>query len=338
VGLKPDFPDGWFNLGNALCALEHYPEAVEAFEKSMKYQREFPSALKNLGYAYERMGDPDAALDNYKKALELAKGDAALYVNIANVCVMQKKYDEAKTHYLLSVKLSPKEIAGWMGLRHLALLKGDVESYAKSTLAVVTRLTPEALAESLMVLREFEHFDKVDELLCRLDADAIAGDELDAERLLAYQRTDSYPGKIIALSKRLREVSSPSEHVRSCLARYAYDVREYSGALRHLESLGEPRMSDRKLLWQACIALSQYDKVQKLLREYLDDHNDCFDAWYFLAVVKIKRNEKEAAREFLIKALEFGFSDIEMLEKDEGLKTIFDSLKVAGEKKKEDGQ
>jgi tetratricopeptide (TPR) repeat protein len=97
-------------------------------------------------------------------------------------------------------------------------------------------------------------------------------------------------------------------------------------------------MSDRKLLWQACIALSQYDKVQKLLREYLDDHNDCFDAWYFLAVVKIKRNEKEAAREFLIKALEFGFSDIEMLEKDEGLKTIFDSLKVAGEKKKEDGQ
>ncbi len=335
VELKPDFSDAWFNLGNALCALEKYPEAVEAFEKSMKYQREFPSALKNRGFAYERMGDLEAALDNYKKALELAKGDAALYVNIANVYVVQKKYDEAKSHYLLSVKLSPKEMAGWMGLRHLALLKGDVESYARSTIAVVNRLTPEALAESMMVLREFGHYDKVDELLNRLDAEAVAGDEIDAERLLAYQRTDSYPGKIIALSKSLRERSSPSEHLRSCLARYAFDVQDYSGALRYLESLAEPRMSDRKLLWQTCIALSHYDKAQKLLREYLDDHNDCFDAWYFLALVKIRRGEKEAAREFLIKALEFGFSDVDMLEKDEGLKQIFESLKMSGEKKKE---
>jgi tetratricopeptide (TPR) repeat protein len=334
VGLKPDFSDAWFNLGNACCAMEKYPEAVEAFEKSMKYQREFPSALKNMGFAYERMGNLDAALDHYIKAVEFSKGDAGLYVNIANVYVALKKFDEAKSHYLLAVKLSPKEIAGWMGLRHLALLKGDVESYAKSTLAVAGRLSPEALAESMMVLRELGHFDKVDELLCRLDADSASGDELDAERLLAYQRTDSYPGKIIALSERLREAPSPSDHLRSCLARYAFDKQDYSGALRNLESLGELRMSDRVLLWQTCIAMSRYDQAQNLLREYLDEHNDCFDAWYFLAKVKIARGEPGAAREFLIKALEFGFSDIYLIEKDVGMKKVFDSLKMPGENKK----
>jgi tetratricopeptide (TPR) repeat protein len=335
VGLKPDFSDGWFNLGNSYCSLEKYPEAVEAFEKSMKYQREFPSALKNMGFAYERMGKLDEALAYYQKALELSKGDASLYVNIANVYVLCRKYDEAKSHYLLSVKLSPKEIAGWMGLRHLALLKGDVESYAKSTLAVAGRLSPEALAESLMILREFGHFDKVDELICRLDADEAAGDEIDAERLLAYQRTDSYPGKIHAISSRLREVPSPSEHLRSCLARYAFDVGDFSGAYSLLESLSDMRVPDRRLLWQACIALSHYEKAQTVLREYLDGHNDCFDAWYFLAKVKILRGEREAAREFLVKALEFGFSDMDMLDKDQGLKEIFDSLKVPGDKKKE---
>jgi tetratricopeptide (TPR) repeat protein len=327
VNLKPDFSDGWFNLGNAYCSMKKFSEAIKAFEKSMKYQREFPSALKNMGFAYEQMGNLDAALDYYLKALELNRGDAALYVNIANVYVVQEKYDDAKNYYLLSVRLSPKEISGWMGLRHIALLKGDVESYAKSTLAVTGRLSTEALAESLMVLRDFGHFDKVDELLCKLDAENVAGDEIDAERLLAYQRTDSYPGKIIALAKGLRELSSPSDHVRSCLARYAFDLKDYTVALKNLESIGAFRVADRKLLWETCIALSQYDKAQTLLKEYLDDHGDCFDAWYLLAKVKIANKEPEAAREFLIKALEAGFSDMEMLEKDPELKAIFDSLK-----------
>jgi tetratricopeptide (TPR) repeat protein len=329
VALKPDFSDGWFNLGNTYCSMKKFPEAVGAFEKSMKYQREFPSALKNVGFAYEQMGNLDAALDNYLKALALNRGDAALYVNIANVYVVKDNFDEAKNYYLLSVKLSPKEIAGWMGLRHLALLKGDVESYAKSTLAVAGRLSPDALAESLMVLRDLGHFDKVDELLCRLDGDAVSGDEIDAERLLAYQRTDSYPGKIIALARKLKELPSPSDHVGACLARYSFDMNNFNAALRSLESLETLRIGDRKLLWQTCIALSQYDKAQRLLREYLDDHNDCFDAWFFLAKIKIMGDEPEAAREFLLKALEFGFSDMDMLDKDVELKKIFDSLKVA---------
>ena len=137
-----------------------------------------------------------------------------------------------------------------------------------------------------MVLRNLGHFDKVDELLCRLDGDNVAGDEIDAERLLAYQRTDSYPGKIIALARRLKELPSPSDHIRACLARYAFDLRDFAAALQNLDSLGSLHIADRKLLWQTCIALSQYDKAQTLLREYLDEHNDCFDAWYFLAKVK----------------------------------------------------
>ena len=328
VELKPDFSEAWFNLGNACCSLKNYAEAIGAFEKSVKYQREFPSALKNMGFAYEQTGNLDAALDHYRKALALNRGDAGLYVNIANVCVVRGNYDEAKSNYLLAVKLSPKEIAGWMGLRHVALLKGDIESYAKSTLAVAGRLTQEAFAESLMVLRELGHTDKVDEILCRLDEDDAAGDDIDAERLLAYQRTDSYPGKIIAISRRLKALPSPSDHIRSCLGRHAFDVRDFDAALHQLESITAPRMSDRTLLWRTYIGIGMLDKAQELLREYLDGHHDCFDAWYFYSKVKILRSEREAAREFLIKALEFGFSDMDMLEKDAGLKDIFDSLKV----------
>jgi len=327
VGVRPDFADAWFNLGNAYCAAKDFKKALHAFEKALRYQREFPSAFKNMGFVYEQLGDFDSALIYYRKALELSKGDAALYVNLANTCVTQGKYEEAKSHYLQSVKLSPKDISGWMGLRHLALLKGDVDSYAKSTMAVISRLNSEAVAESLMVLRELNHFEEIDELLFKADSLELSGNDIDAERLLAYQRTDSYPGKIIAIAKRLKELTAPSDHIRGCLARYAFDIGDFSLALSFAEPLNTQRLGANKLLWQTCIALKQWEKAQRLIREYLDNHNDCFDAWYFLAAIKARNGEPEAAREFLLKALELGFSDMELLERDGEMKKVFTELK-----------
>ena len=329
VEVRPDFADAWFNLGNAYCSVREFRKAIDAFEKAIKYQREFPSALKNAGFAYEQMGDIDNALAYYRKALQLSKGDAGLYVNIANVHVLLKNYDEARACYLQSVKLSPKEISGWMGLRHLALLKGDIDGYAKSTIAVVSRLGQEAVAESLMVLRELQQHDAVDELLCKADAIDVAGDEVDAERLLAYQRTDSYPGKIIALAQRLKALPSPSDHVRACLASYAFDIKDYASALRYLEAMRGLRTPDSKLLWQTCIALKEWEKAQRLVRAYLDEHHDCPDAWFFLAKIKIANNEPEAGREFLVKALENGFSEMDLIEGDPEMKKLFEELKAA---------
>ncbi|HAJ80666.1 MAG TPA: hypothetical protein DCO75_12955 [Fibrobacteres bacterium] len=330
VEVKPDFADGWFNLGNAYCAMTDYRQAVNAFKKAIKYQREFPSALKNMGFAYEKTGDFDAALDYYNKALQLSKGDAGLYVNIANAYVVKKKFEDAKNYYLQSVRLAPKEIAGWMGLRHLALLRGDIDSYVKSTMAVVSRLGQEAVAESLMILRELNHYAEVDELLCKADELDMTGDEIDGERLLAYQRTDSYPGKIIALLKRLKGLSTPSDHILSCLARYAFDINEFTDAQHYLESIKSSRVHAQKLLWQTCIALKEWEKASRLIRLYLDDHHDCFDAWYFLSKIKVENGDFEAAKEFLVKALEAGFSEMDLVDHDPEMKKILEELKAQG--------
>jgi tetratricopeptide (TPR) repeat protein len=331
VEIRPDFADAWFNLGNAYCATDEYGKAIEAFEKAVRYQREFPSALKNMGFAHEQLGNVDKALDNYLQALKLSKGDAGLYVNIANAYLSRGDYEEAKTYYLQSVKLSPKEIAGWMGLRHLALLKGDIDSYAKSTMAVLSRIGPDAVAESLMILRELNHFSEVDELLCKADAASAEGDELDAERLLAYQRTDSYPGKIIALVQQLKDIPSPSDHILSCLARHAFDINDHASALGYLEKIRGQGFQTVKLLWRVCIALKEWEKAQRLIRQYLDAHHDCPDAWYFLAKIKASNREPDAAREFLVKALEMGFSEVELLDGDPDMKKAFEGLKARKE-------
>jgi tetratricopeptide (TPR) repeat protein len=331
VALKPDFADGWFNLGNSFCSGKDYSHALEAYKKAVKYQREFPSALKNMGFVCEQTGDFDSALQYYNEALSYSRGDASLYVNIANVYVMKKKYDEARNNYLLSVKLSPKELSGWMGLRHIALLRGDIESYTKATLAVLSRLEQKAVAESLMILRELRHFRETDEIICRVDDLDLKGDDIDAERLLAYQRTDSYPGKIIALHKKLKSLPAPSEHIISCLACYAFDIKEYAAAISYLESVNSIGIHANILLWRSYIALKEWGRAEHLIREYLDKHEDCFDAWYFLAKVKVSNNDGRTAGKYLVKAMENGFSEMELIENDPDMKSIWESLqKISG--------
>jgi Ca-activated chloride channel family protein len=45
-----DTAEAWFDRGNALAHLERYEEAVEAYEKALELQPEFPRAEANLAY------------------------------------------------------------------------------------------------------------------------------------------------------------------------------------------------------------------------------------------------------------------------------------------------
>ena len=45
-----DTAEGWFNRGNSLAHLERYEEAVEAYQKALELQPDFPRAAANLEY------------------------------------------------------------------------------------------------------------------------------------------------------------------------------------------------------------------------------------------------------------------------------------------------
>lgn len=47
---KLDTAEGWFNRGNALAHLERYEEAMEAYERALEIQSDFPQAQANLEY------------------------------------------------------------------------------------------------------------------------------------------------------------------------------------------------------------------------------------------------------------------------------------------------
>ena len=76
--------------GQCTCQLGDAGKAIEAYEKAIRLQREFPSAQKNLGVVYEQKGELDKAIECYKSALALAKADASLYV-ISQTFIPRKK-------------------------------------------------------------------------------------------------------------------------------------------------------------------------------------------------------------------------------------------------------
>jgi tetratricopeptide (TPR) repeat protein len=328
VTVKPDYADAWFNLGNAYLAAGNAQKAAEAFNRAIRLQREFPSALKNLGVALEMTGKFDEALDCYTKALALNKADSGLYVNLGNVAVKKKEFDRAKQWYTRAVTLSPRELPAWMGLRHLALVKGDIDGYVKATMAVLPRLDEAAISESALVLRELSHYAEADDLIARAEGIGINGDEFDAERMLAAARKTGVGGTAAALFKRLAAKNKPSDHVLACLAIYA------SGSGRLGEAVGFVRRCEKRdasleaILWEGMVASNQIDEAEQAIQEYLRRHVDCPGAWFLLAKIRAGQGQPVEARQYLARAFESGFSEMEKIAKEPDLQEIMLSLKI----------
>ncbi len=58
-------------LGFSLAAQSNYASAIRHYKAALQAKPDYPVALNNLGYAFERQGKPDEARDTYAKALSL---------------------------------------------------------------------------------------------------------------------------------------------------------------------------------------------------------------------------------------------------------------------------
>jgi len=326
TAIRPYFHDAWFNLGNAYVTKKQFHKAIGAYEKTLKYDPKFFSALKNMGYAYEQLEEYAHAEKYYLQALELSKVDASLYINIASIQSIQKQYDAAKDNLLRAVKLAPKDAAGWLGLRELSLKKGDVKTYVKSTSAILHRLDCDRIAESLQTLRRLNQYASVDAILKDVDKLDKTNDTLDAERMLAYERSGKDTATASLIYKRLQGPTSPSDHVLQCLAEYCCQQQRYEKAIQYVQAMKNVGSMDLFIQWHALIAGDALDVAEQLIEKYLRDHQDCFEGWYQLARIHVKKEQLETAGDLLMQALEAGFVDLDRMDEEPRLKALYDSL------------
>ena len=324
--VKKDFPDAWFNLGNTAIKCERYEDARNAFEKALRYQREFPSALKNLGWVYEHEQYYDKALECYSEALKGNKADANLYVNQGNVYIHQRKYDEAKKSFLKAVRLAPNNMNGWLGLRGYSLAKGDIETFMRATMAILSRMNDEMLAQSIEVLYELNQMDKAEELLAQADRLGRSSDHLDLQRLLLYQRQNIFPDKVADLTEKLSKSELESDTLNRGLARFYLKKGDFATAENCIRKIEQPDDSECGILWRAMLGNGKISEVKKMIREHIIKHPESYDSYFLLAVIEAQRGNLKRAEVLLVHALDNGFNNSEEIHRYEALSELFETM------------
>ena len=105
--IQPDYPEGFYNLGNALKDQGKLEEAIGAYKKAIACKMNYPEAFYNLGMAYKNKDNLDEAIKAYRKAIEFKPDYVEAHNNLGNVFQDQNKHSEAINSYKRAISIMP---------------------------------------------------------------------------------------------------------------------------------------------------------------------------------------------------------------------------------------
>jgi tetratricopeptide (TPR) repeat protein len=113
--LSPSEAEYHGNYGDALRALGR-PEAIAELTKAVQLNPKLFTFWNALGIA-QQVGDPESALNSYKKASELLPNNAVFHSNVASALFNLKRYPEAEAEGKEAVRVDENYAGGhyWLG-------------------------------------------------------------------------------------------------------------------------------------------------------------------------------------------------------------------------------
>jgi Flp pilus assembly protein TadD len=110
--------------------------AVAMFERTIKIDPQFADAWNEAAYCYAKQGDFDKAFADIKRYTELVPNEANPQDSFAEISRMSGRFQDALTHYRMSLKIDPTFHESQLGLGDTYALMGDQararEEYAKA--------------------------------------------------------------------------------------------------------------------------------------------------------------------------------------------------------------
>ena len=155
VKLRPDYEDGYVNLGLANIEWEKYSEARAPLEKALALHSEYARALYYLALVERREGHPEAEVADLQKVVELypQSRDARRELGIAYY--QGHRTDEAIAQFQALQAIDPDDLAAHYNLAILYRRKGmKDEAAAQAAFYATKRIDPGAPTYSLEFLRK----------------------------------------------------------------------------------------------------------------------------------------------------------------------------------------
>ena len=117
LDLKPDYADGYHNLGSAYQAIGDYSAAVVCFKKAIELNLSDPNeAYCNLGFALAQTGDTTGAIDSLSRVLTSNPNDPRAIFGLGIVSVMRGNFNEALEKYRRVIGIDPTFVAAYQQL------------------------------------------------------------------------------------------------------------------------------------------------------------------------------------------------------------------------------
>ena len=135
---------------------QRWPEAIEQFQKAIEAADHEPAPFAGLGMAYFELGDLNRALDNYKIAARLSRGEmiylkhvaevqerldlkadaGQTYLAIGEIQLKRRKLDEAVGNWLQAVRLAPELLGAHRRLAAVYKRQGLTRNSVREYLAI----------------------------------------------------------------------------------------------------------------------------------------------------------------------------------------------------------
>lgn len=140
-----------------------------------------------LGVAYERKGELELAKREYEGALRKEKNNFRARVNLGNVFLAKKEYEQARAEYLLALEILPRDAETTNNLAWCAILSGEGTEEAMARMEAV-------VSEPARHRPEF--LDTLGVLLMRANRPGAAGEAF-AEAETLCRNADACPENVL---------------------------------------------------------------------------------------------------------------------------------------------
>ena len=127
--------------GDAKQAIEAYQKAIKSKRRTLFFTKE-PSVHNNLGQAYLYAEEYAPAVENFKKAIEMAPDTATGYVNLTTAYLRQNLPADARASSLRALEIFPKTALLHYNLACAYALEGESQKAVDSLIQAVN-LNPE---------------------------------------------------------------------------------------------------------------------------------------------------------------------------------------------------
>ena len=185
VAAYPNDERARFNLGGYYFGQQDWPKAIEQYRKATEIAPGYSTAYNILGYAYRQAADYANAEKAFQKYIELIPKDPNPYDSYAELLLKMGRYDDSIAQYRKALEIDPNFVNAHQGIAMDLLYSGKTADAEKELAEFSKKARTDAERRTALFARAIVHVDGGQSAKALADLD---------EQLAIEKKTNDVPG------------------------------------------------------------------------------------------------------------------------------------------------